>query len=133
MDTGTPDPTHVEAAAFFDAFVQAFATFDGAQVARRYFAPYLARHGDGSLDCFSDPTQIAAYFQRILDAYHERGCRSCAYESLDVSGMGRDCLLATVTWSLLQGNGSLVARWRESYSLARTPDGLKIFASVDHA
>jgi hypothetical protein len=41
-----------EAAAFFDDFVEAFRSFDGAEIARRYATHYLARHDDGSTDCF---------------------------------------------------------------------------------
>jgi len=47
--------------------------------------------------------------------------------------LGNDSAVASVPWALLDGNGADIGNWRESYNLTRTSDGLKIFASVDHA
>ncbi len=46
-------PLQLELVAFFDAFVRAFESFDGARVAERYSAPYLALQADGSSQCFT--------------------------------------------------------------------------------
>lgn len=122
-----------EVTQFFDAFVAAFATFDGAVVAERYAPAFIAVHADGSLDSFTASVDIARYFQRFLDRYRADGCRSCGYRGLDVVPIGDACVLATVTWELFDGSGALVSTWRESYNLARAPSGLLVFASVDHA
>jgi len=127
-DTGL----HDEAARFFDAFVKAFETFDGQVVARRYAAPYVSLRADGSLECFESQATVAAYFQRVLDNYRDSGCRSCRFDGLEVQALGRHCLLATVTWELLNEHRQVLSAWRESYSMRRVGASLEIFASVDH-
>jgi hypothetical protein len=122
-----------EAAAFFDDFVSAFAKFDGDLIAVRYVAPYLTMRADGSAGLFPEHSGIGVYFQGVVDSYQRRGCRACRYASLDVVPLGERCLLATVTWELLSQDGSIVSMWRESYNLLRGADGLRVFASVDHA
>ena len=132
--TGAADAAlQAEAAEFFDAFVQAFASFDGERVAQRYLAPYLSRRADGTSACFLAHDEIGRYFQSVVDAYREDGCASCRWDTLEVTAVGAQSLLAGVTWTLLRADGSALAGWRESYHLARTPEGLRVFASVDHA
>jgi hypothetical protein len=121
-----------QAIIFFDAFVEAFCSFDGRFVAERYAAPYVALNAEGGLRCFATYEDIATYFQQVLDTYYARGCRSCRYQDLDVVPLGIQSALASVTWELLAEDGAFVTRWRESYNLLRTVDGLRVFASVDH-
>lgn len=127
------DGARAAAARFFDEFVDAFRTFDGNVVAQRYSSPYLAAHVDETLDCFTNHSEIARYFQGVLDDYHARGCRSCRYADLEVVPLGEAGVLGTVTWELLHEDGSVLSRWRESYNMARSGEGLKVFCSVDHA
>jgi len=129
-----PDtPIEREVVAFFDEFVEAFATFDGGVIARRYLVPYLAMHADGSTDTFTSSDEIAGYFQRIVDDYAARGCRACCYRELEVVPIGLNAALGTVTWSLLRADGTELTSWRESYDLVRADGRLKAFVSVDHA
>lgn len=121
------------ARAFFDEFVEAFRTFDGRVIAQRYCAPYLAFHAPGAADVFMSSAETAAYFQRIVDGYHAQGCRSCRYQDMTVVPLGRDSVLATVTWELLAADNSVVVAWRESYNLCRVDGRLMVFASTDHA
>jgi hypothetical protein len=127
------DGVRTAVARFFDEFVDAFRTFDGEVIARRYLSPYLAAHVDGTFDCFTAQTGVARYFQKVVDAYHAQGCRSCRYSDLEVAPLGEACVLGTVTWELLHENGSILSRWRESYNLVRHGVELKVFCSVDHA
>jgi hypothetical protein len=46
--------------------------------------------------------------------------------------MGGRCLLATVTWTLLDGEAQAVMSWRESYNVMRSADSLLVYASTDH-
>ncbi len=117
---------------FFDQFVSAFRTFDGDEIARRYRAPYLALHANGSIDCFGVHADIAKCFQDVVDGYHARGCRSCRYRDLEVVPLGRQSVLATVTWDLLKADETLLATWRESYTLTYMGGSLRVIVSVDH-
>lgn len=118
---------------FFNDFDRAFTSFDGSIVAARYSAPYLAVRADGSSECFGSGSAIAAYFQRILDSYHQRGCRSCRHRELRVVDAGPAAVFATVTWDLLRGDGSVLSSWRESYTLVLAGSRLKACASLNHA
>ncbi len=133
MRNAEPPDFRDAAAAFFDAFVDAFRSFDGSEIARRYRAPYLAVSGDGTARCFATHADIAAYFQRVVDDYHRQGCRHCSYRELEVVGMGARSGLATVTWELLRDDGRVLIAWRESYTLVRLHDEFRVLASVDHA
>lgn len=130
---------HREATAFFDAFVEAFTSFDGARIAERYSTPYHALHADGSAHCYLTPADIAAYFQGILDQYKAQGCQRCTYSAPEVQPLGARSAVASVTWHLHGGQGAqahVISSWRESYTLTRRagdrPGQLCIAASVDH-
>jgi hypothetical protein len=118
---------------FFDEFVEAFPSFDGEVIARRYGVPYLAIHTDGSTELFASNTAVAAYFQRVLDGYRQRGCRACRYEGLEITATGGASALGTVTWDLLRADDTVLTSWRESYVLAYADERLKAFVSIDHA
>jgi hypothetical protein len=123
---------HAFARKFFDEFVEAFRSFDGATIALRYLSPYLAFHTHGSAEVFLSSTDTAAYFQRIVDEYHAKGCRSCRYDALEVFPLGPDCAVATVTWELLAEDLSVLGAWRESYNLCLVEGRFLVFTSTDH-
>jgi len=122
-----------ECTQFFEAFSQAFSEFDGHVIARRYASPYLSIHSDGSSQLFSSPSAIGQYFQEIVSRYHQQGCRSCQFKELNVVPLGRNAVLASVTWELLAESKLLISAWRESYNLVRNNDALLIHVSTDHA
>lgn len=128
----TPPELESAARTFFDEFVVAFGTFDGSAVAARYVAPYLAFHARGRAESFQSRDEIAIYFQHVLDAYRDGGCRACRHSDLAVVPIGTESLLASVTWELLAEGGAVLERWRESYNLHRSEGGLRVFASTDH-
>jgi hypothetical protein len=122
-----------EARRFFDEFVTAFAQLDGPLIAQRYIAPYVAMHAGAECQVFVEHRAIGVYFQHIVDGYAARGCCACRWFDLEVHPLGRDAMLATVSWELLRADGSVISRWRESYNLAQTREGWRIFASTDHS
>jgi hypothetical protein len=128
----SPTDLQIQARAFFDAFVEAFSSFSGAAIAERYRAPYLAFHNAGSVQIFQSTQEIAAYFQRVLDDYYARGCRTCRHLDLEVTPLGDAALIGTVTWELLSENQTVLSAWRESYNLCRSGDRLLVYVSTDH-
>ncbi len=122
-----------ELLAFFDDFVAAFAHFDGALIAQRYAAPYMVIAASGPVRVFSDSTQIAAYFQYVVDGYRHQGCRRCRYSQLEAMALGNSSCVASLSWELLDERGQVLSGWRESYNLARLAEGLRIRVSTDHA
>ena len=128
-------PSEVEARVrtFFDEFVKAFRSFDGKTIARRYLAPYLAFHTAESTQVFMSADEIASYFQRIVDEYYAKGCRSCRYKDVSVTPLGKECAVGTVTWELLAEDRSVISAWRESYNLCLVEGRFMVFTSTDHA
>ena len=117
---------------FFDEFVEAFQSFNGNTIAERYLVPYLAFHTRGSAEVFLSSGDTAAYFQRIVNGYSAKGCRSCRYNELEVVPLGQECAVATVTWELLTADLSVLEAWRESYNLCLVKDRFLAFTSTDH-
>jgi hypothetical protein len=101
-------------------------------IAQRYAVPYLAVSADGSARVYADRSDVASYFQEVVDQYHAHGVRSCRYRDLQFTPIGGRFVLASVTWDLLLRDGTVQSTWRESYNIQRTPAGLRIQASTDH-
>lgn len=117
---------------FFDRFVEDFPTFDGTVIANRYLAPYTAVSSDGDIWLCNDPSDVVIYFQNLLDRHKSRGVHYCKYQDLECGPIGNRCFLATVTWTMVGAENSVISTWRESYNLINTSTGLKIFTSIDH-
>ena len=117
---------------FFDEFVEAFGSFNGAKIAERYTPPYLAFHANGRSEVFLSSHDIGQYFQRVVDGYHEKGIRRCSFENLEVIPVGGESAFATVTWKLHAGDGTALFTWRESYNLWVQGSKCLVFASTDH-
>ena len=133
MNSATPSD-FATTEAYFDRFVKAFGTFDGAQVAQLFAAPFVALGRDGSLTSLPQQDDITRYYQAALDRYRRDGCRSCRWSNLSMASMGRRAALAAVTWDLLLDDGTVLTRWRQSYSLGLFGDGgPQAFAAVSHA
>jgi len=57
------------ATSYFDRFVEAFATFDGEQVASLFAAPVVALQSNGLIG-LPDRSDVVRYYQSALDKYH---------------------------------------------------------------
>jgi hypothetical protein len=117
---------------FFEDFVTAFSSFDGARVATKFSLPYMAKGPGDVCNVFESRPQLAAYFQSHLDEYHSQGCRECRYSNLSLNWLGSESVVATVTWNLVDVSGVSVTSWSESYVLAFAKDSALAFATVDH-
>lgn len=117
---------------FFDRFVEDLPSFDGAVIGNRYTVPYLAVSSDGEIWQCSERSEVVEYFQSLLDRHVTRGVLSAKYEDLECMPIGKSCFLATVTWTMMGAENSVISKWRESYNLIKKDSGLKIFTSIDH-
>jgi hypothetical protein len=118
--------------AFFDEFVEAFRSFDGKVIAKRYLSPYLAFQTARSTQVFMSSDETASYFQSIVDDYYAKGCRTCRYKDMSVTPLGIGCAVGTVTWELLAEDQVVVSAWRESYNLCLVEGRFMVFTSTDH-
>jgi len=118
---------------FFERFVAAFAMFDGTKVTELFATPGVALRRDGSLVSLATRDDVLRYYQAALDGYREGGCTSCRWSDLELTKLGKNSALAAVTWTLLRQDGPDLASWRQSYCLASSLSGPKVFASATHA
>lgn len=130
---GCAPALQAEMAAFFDAFVLAFASFDGRRIAQRYGAPYMSVDAQGATRVFAQHEDIADHFQTVVAGYRQRGVQACRYGGLQCTPVGTQACLASVSWELLGSDGAVVQGWRESYSLVRQGGTWRVVASFDHA
>ena len=128
----TARPLDAEVSRFFDDFVDAFGTFDGARIATRCFVPGIALRGDGSIEPLQTRAEVERFFQAAVDSYHRDGCRGIQWRDPDIVSMGGRSALATVTWDLLRQDGTVLRHWRQSYNLVRVETGWQVFASTYH-
>jgi hypothetical protein len=129
----SPSDVEAHARTFFDEFVEAFRSFDGKTIARRYLSPYLAFHNAGSSEVVMSADETASYFQRIVDEYYAKGCRVCQYKGMSVAQLGKECAIGTVTWEFLAEDHSVISAWRESYNLCFVEGRFMVYTSTDHA
>jgi uncharacterized protein (TIGR02246 family) len=115
---------------YFDRFVEAFATFDGEQVAGLFAAPGVALKRDGSLQGFASASDIQAYYQAALDHYRASGCNRCRYMDLESVFLNDASAIATASWDLLHEDGSIIAHWRQAYFLSRSDDEWRAYGSA---
>ena len=119
-----------EIAGFFDRFVEAFATFDGAIVGPLFVVPSVALKRDGTLQGFSSQGDVNTYYQVALDRYRASGCRSCRYSNLETNFLNDSTVIATASWDLLREDGSVISHWRQAYFMSRFGSEWRIFGSA---
>jgi ketosteroid isomerase-like protein len=128
-----PNALRADVRGFFEAFVDAFGSFDGARIAALYCVPHVALRADASIQCMQSRAEVERFFQAAVDGYAREGCRACRFTELDVVSLGECGVLGTVTWELLGDDGRVLRTWRQSYNLLRNAEGWRVFASTYHA
>jgi hypothetical protein len=122
--------SEAEITRFFDAFVEAFATFDGRIVGGLFVAPGVALKRDGTLQGFSSRQDVEAYYQAALDRYRASGCRACRYSKLETRFLNEKSVIATASWDLLRQDGAVMSHWRQAYFMSRPAGEWRIFGSA---
>lgn len=117
---------------FFEEYNDAFASIDGSRIAALYYMPTVTMRADGSIHCLQSREELARFFQGVADTYHRDGYRNGRFQDLDVMSIGGQSALATMDWTLLRGDGSVIRGWRQSYNLVRHGGGWQILVSTFH-
>jgi hypothetical protein len=115
---------------FLQAYVSSFEDFSGATMAAHYHMPSVMTRSDSSVHCFSAIDSTRAALSVLVKAYFDQGAREWRYEDLEVVPIGNRSVLASVDWLMLDDQGALLKRWRHSYNLVDSADGLKILAAT---
>jgi hypothetical protein len=121
-----------EVRALFEEYSEAFASFDGKQVAMLYYIPTITMRGDGSIHCLRSDKELAVFFQGVIDTYRRDGYIGSNIKNFEVLPIGDLSALATMDWEMLRQDKSLIRRWRQSYNVVRTPAGWRILVATFH-
>jgi hypothetical protein len=118
---------------FLDDYVRLWYAGDWNAVAILYHAPSITMRGDGSVHCFQSRKELQEFFQGVGAGYDREGNLGPGrYRNLTTEPIGARSLLATLTWQMVQKDGSLVREWRQSYNLVRVDARLQILAATLH-
>jgi ketosteroid isomerase-like protein len=121
-----------EMIAFLSQYNEAFATYDGDQIAALYCVPMVTMRGDGSIHSFQSREEIARFFQGVVDTYRGEGAQSGTMHDLEVVAIGERSALASATWKNMRPDGSVARQFRNSYNVVRFPEGWRILATTFH-
>ncbi|KRR10643.1 hypothetical protein CQ12_19435 [Bradyrhizobium jicamae] len=122
----------VEMSVFFHRYNEAFATYDGNQIAELYCVPCITMRGDGSIHCFQSRDEIARFFQGVVDTYRREGAVGGTPHEVVAVPIGERSALASATWKNLRDDGSVARQFRTSYNVVRFAEGWRILATTFH-
>ena len=116
--------------AFIDEYRQTFESFDAAAVARLFAFPLHVTGEAHDVSLAAVPTVEAwqPAIERIIGAYRTLGVAGADVRSLEVVDVTTRIAHATVHWDLHRADGHTVYDFHASYTVAETPDGLRITA-----
>ena len=121
-----------EVRTFFEKYSEAFASYDGRQIAALYHMPTVTMRGDASIHCLQSRDDLAGFFQTVVDTYRKDGYAGGTFENLEVIPIGGRSVLASMDWVMLRSDGSIIRKWRQSYNLVRVGTGWQILVSTFH-
>ena len=122
-----------ETGKFLNDYVRHWYAGDWIAVAALYHVPCITMRGDGSVHCFQSSKELQEFFQGVGAGYDKEGNLGPGrYHSLTTQPIGAQSLLATLTWQMVQKDGSIIREWRQSYNLVRIDGRLQILAATLH-
>lgn len=116
--------------AFIDGYRQTFEGFDVQAIAGHFAFPLhvTGEAHDVSLAVVPDAAHWTPAIERIVGAYRTLGVSQAKVRSLDVALVTARIAQANVHWDLRRADGQSVYDFHSSYTVAATPDGLRITA-----
>jgi hypothetical protein len=120
-------------ASLLAAYAELWNRHDLTGLERMYAVPTTTLRPDGSLHVLTNDAAIRDFYAGALRGYEAEGYATCALIDVATSPAGGRAALAQGTWVMRRPDGSEIRRWRQTYSLALSSDGWRIFASIVHA
>ena len=122
-----------EIEAFFHSYAEAIDQGDFDRVASLHHTPCLKSHGSSdTIDCLQSHDEVRDFFRDLSARYKIRGLRPGSFSELDVTPIGGQAALATLTWEQAGEDGAVGRRFRRSYTMARRNGGWVILAAIGH-
>lgn len=119
-----------KAGEFFAGYTAAFATYDSATVAEHFTHPLQVVSETGAEPGVTTVgrDEWLTVVERLLGAYRALRVTSAHTDSLQVSVLGPSLQVATVSWTLIRGDGSVAYAFQAAYTLVASQGRLRICA-----
>jgi hypothetical protein len=116
--------------AFMEGYQQTFERFDVAGVAGHFAFPLhvTGEAHDVSLTVIPSLEHWTPAIERIIGAYRTLGVSHAKVRSLEIADVTARIAQANVHWDLRRADDHAVYDFHSSYTVALTPDGLRITA-----
>lgn len=95
--------------------------------------PSLTLRGDGLLSLLTDAGEAQAFFGTVAWTYRDQGAADWQGQVEHLTPIGRDCALATMHWSMLRADATVLRDWRHSYNLLARDGALRILLATFYA
>lgn len=126
-------PTTGDATAFFRRYGAAFDRGDWPVFVSMYHEPCLSVRADASVRYLQTRDEARRFFEGVSTAWRREEYERFETSDLEVVSIGQRCLLVTLDWHMLRGDGSLIRRWRQSYQLIMVAHDWQVLTSTFHA
>jgi hypothetical protein len=117
--------------AFFGRYARTFHE-DLEQFCDLYEFPCETVRLDGSVQRFSMRGDAVRFFEIVKMAYESEGCRRWNIRGLVAEQPRSSSALVVVDWDMIDGAGSPIRGWRQSYTLVERLGVWKVCASTLH-
>ena len=122
-----------EAKAFFKNYNTTFDSGDMFEFSKLFHEPFISARPDGSIAHMPTNEIAKEFFTKAQTSWEAEGCKYMSTKNYDVTSIGHNAMLVTLTWVLLNENREQIREWRQSYNLLKSNDQWKVFSSMFHS
>jgi len=110
---------------FLEAYREAFSRLDSHAITDLYCVPSGLLSGNVYIH-WPDRESIFKNMQALCEHYRMDDFEAADFESVEVVHLGRDALMANVSWRINRFQGRPSSRFNTAYNLVRTAEGLRV-------
>ena len=121
-----------EAQEFFREYGVVFDIGNMEVFSKRFAEPFLSIRPDGTIQSMPTNESAAEFFDTVFLSWKQERYSSFATRDYDVTPIGKEAMLVTFTWEMLDKNKELIRDWRQSYNLVKQYGVWKVYASTFH-
>ncbi|KKD59255.1 hypothetical protein RN22_16905 [Grimontia sp. AD028] len=127
------ETTVEQAKEFFEHYQTMFDSGDMEAFSKLFAEPFISVRPDGSVQ--SMPTNKCAlkFFSEVYDNWKAEGYSSFRTKDFQVTPIGKDSMLVTFTWVMLDDSQNAIREWRQSYNLLARSSSWVVITSTFHA
>lgn len=122
-----------EAHGFFKHYGEVFDSGDMQAFSTLFVEPFVSVRADGTVVSMPTHSVAESFFTLALRAWQKEGNRYFNAKDHEITPIGSNSLLVTLTWELLDAERKIIREWRQSYNLLKVSSDWKVLASIFHA